>query len=515
LPSKAASPQRRQKRRLSRAGAAPLCYIQQITVADVDREQQFLQAEHRVELHSAELRKELRLTDLVLSQVLYIMGLQWFGTAGKLGSAHIVYWIPAVLLFYIPSAIVVVHLNGEMPLEGGLYQWAKLRFGELAGFLVALNLWATMVLLVASMVSQLVDNLGYAAGPSGAWIVENKSVTIVAGAMFMGGLMWVAVRGLAVAKWLHNGGGVIALLVLAGMALFALPRWLHGGAAVAPASFRFPEVSLLNLNILGKMGFGAFCGFDGCAIFSGEVRSPDVARTIRRSVWLAAPLIAFLYILGTASALAFTRPGDLDLISPTTQALSRGAQAAGLAWLVAPVVGILMVCNITGNASLYNNAVIRLPMVAGWDHLLPEWLARLHPRFRTPVGSILAIGVATFALTVLGNLGTGAQESFQLLNNSGIICWALTYIVMFAIPLVASGEKPRWEVRVAAVAGLGMTLLYVILSIFPIVDVKNAASFTAKTIGVVAAINVAGAWYYWRASKRRDAPLEGDRQGAR
>jgi amino acid transporter len=103
----------------------------------------------------------------------------------------------------------------------------------------------------------------------------------------------------------------------------------------------------------------------------------------------------------------------------------------------------LMICNITGKASLYNNAVIRLPMVAGWDHLLPEWLARLHPRFRTPVGSILCIGFATFALTVLGNPGTGAQASFQLLNNSGLICRALTYLVMFAIPLGTPGEKPR------------------------------------------------------------------------
>jgi glutamate:GABA antiporter len=50
-----------------------------------------------------------------------ITGLQWIGTAGKLGSAHVMYWIPAVLLFYIPSGIVVVHLSREMPLEGGIY----------------------------------------------------------------------------------------------------------------------------------------------------------------------------------------------------------------------------------------------------------------------------------------------------------------------------------------------------------------------------------------------------------
>jgi hypothetical protein len=39
-----------------------------------EREQQFLKAEHLVELRSGELKKELRLGDLVLSQVLYITG---------------------------------------------------------------------------------------------------------------------------------------------------------------------------------------------------------------------------------------------------------------------------------------------------------------------------------------------------------------------------------------------------------------------------------------------------------
>src|SRR5713226_3472242 len=140
-------------------------------------------AEREVRRHSAELKKELRLGDLVLTQILFIAGLFWFGTAGKLGSSHIMYWIPAVLLFYIPSGMVVVHLNREMPLEGGLYQWAKLRFGDMAGFLVALNLWATVVLILASFASLIADNLAYAAGPSGAWIAENKSVTLALGAL--------------------------------------------------------------------------------------------------------------------------------------------------------------------------------------------------------------------------------------------------------------------------------------------------------------------------------------------
>ena len=99
----------------------------------------FLNAEHLVQLQSGELKKELRVGDLVLSQILYIMSFVWLGSAGKLGSGHVMYWIPAVLLFYIPSGMVVLHLNREMPLEGGLYQWAKLRFGAMAGFLIAIN----------------------------------------------------------------------------------------------------------------------------------------------------------------------------------------------------------------------------------------------------------------------------------------------------------------------------------------------------------------------------------------
>jgi amino acid transporter len=92
-----------------------------------------------VEAHSAELRKELGLVDLTLTQVLFIVGLPWVGVAAKQGPAHVFLWLAAIVFFYLPSAAVVIHLNRAMPLEGGLYQWAKLGFNELAGFLVAMN----------------------------------------------------------------------------------------------------------------------------------------------------------------------------------------------------------------------------------------------------------------------------------------------------------------------------------------------------------------------------------------
>lgn len=470
---------------------------------NLELQQQFVASEHLVEARSEELKKELRLGDLVMSQALYIIGIQWLGTAGLLGSAHLMYWIPAVVLFYIPSGIVVIHLSKEMPLEGGLYQWAKLRFGELVGFLVVLNLWATVVLIVGSMVSTFTDSIGYSVGPAGAWIVESKFITATVSALLVSGIALTAIRGLSLAKWIHNIGGAILVLLFAGMVLLAVPRWIHRDAAAAPVAIVFPTFTLLNLNIAAKMGFGAFCGLDGICIFSGEVRDHAVARTLRRSIFVSGPLIALIYILGTASVLAFTVPKELNLISPHTQALVRGAQGTAFAAIAGPAAGLLTMIFIGGGASVYFNSVIRLPMVAGWDHLLPNWLSRLHPSFKTPVGSIIAVAAATFSVTLLGNLGVGAQEAFQFLNNTGLICWALAYLVMFAIPLFARGEKPAFIVQIASLLGFVMTLAYAVLSIFPVVDVKSPWGFTGKAVLLIVSINAVGAGYFRYATRRR------------
>jgi glutamate:GABA antiporter len=94
-----------------------------------------------VESHSAELRKELGLRDLVLHQVVYVVGTIWVGTAAKLGHQQLIFWLAAIAFFYLPQAAVVIDLTKRMPLEGGLYQWARLGIGEMVGFMVAWNLW--------------------------------------------------------------------------------------------------------------------------------------------------------------------------------------------------------------------------------------------------------------------------------------------------------------------------------------------------------------------------------------
>src|ERR1043165_5320462 len=211
---------------------------------DAGEDPRFPASEVDAEKHSGELRKELSLPNLVFTQVLSILGLSWIGTAGKLGTSHLAFWLAAIVLFYVPSAFVVIHLNNEMPLEGGLYQWAKLRFNEMTGFLVAFNLWFYNLMFVSEMGLLVANNLSYILGPSGAWVADSKLVIATASVVITAMLALIARVGLRIGKWVHGLAGFMILFLFAAMACFAIPRWFTGTVAHPPLALSIPAFTL-------------------------------------------------------------------------------------------------------------------------------------------------------------------------------------------------------------------------------------------------------------------------------
>jgi amino acid transporter len=168
-----------------------------------------------------ELRRELGLADLVLMQVVFVVGSAWVGTAAKLGPSQLVFWVLAILSFYLPQAAVVIALNKRMPLEGGLYQWAKAGFGEFIGFLVAWNLWLFAIVIIASFYVMVATNLSYVLGPSMTPVTTAGWYTPVVSVVLAALLIVVGIRGLGVGKWFSGFGGVAQILTY--VALIALP----------------------------------------------------------------------------------------------------------------------------------------------------------------------------------------------------------------------------------------------------------------------------------------------------
>src|SRR5271167_3531281 len=150
--------------------------------------------------HETSLPRRLRLRDLVLTQILCVVGSSWVGIAAGLGRAQALTWIAAMVLFYLPMAVSVIYLNREMPLEGGLYVWARTAFGDTGGFMTAWNVWAYGLATISAILFQIPTEFAYMVGPSAAWLPENKVASLAFLAVLVAALTLASFRGLALGK---------------------------------------------------------------------------------------------------------------------------------------------------------------------------------------------------------------------------------------------------------------------------------------------------------------------------
>jgi amino acid transporter len=455
------------------------------------------------------LKRQLGLRDLVLAQVLCVVGSGWVGVAAELGRAQALTWVAAMLLFYFPMAVVVIGLNRIMPLEGGLYVWAHRAFGGLGGFLTAWNLWVYGIAVTAAILYAIPTELAYLVGPKAAWLPENHLASVVIVGSIVAAVMLAAARGLAWGKWIHNIGGLA--MIAAFVALILLPAWAlwrhPSGQPEMDHGMEFalalPPFNLHSMALFGQMLVGALSGLEYIAIFAGESRQPE--RNITRSVWIASPIICAMFILGTGSVVAFAKPGHIDLIAPIPQTLRIALGNSGVGNVVAITAILLVQLRLLGAASYLFTGVTRLPMAVGWDDLLPKWFTRLHPRWKTPVNSILCTSGLMMLLVVLGSVGVQAQEAFQVLSNASLAHYELMYMAMFAIPMVGTASLrkslPGW-LKWVSLMGFCASLFSLLVSAYPFVDVVNPLSYAAKIAGTVVVSNAAAVVFYKLRNRR-------------
>lgn len=438
-------------------------------------------------------------------QVVFVVGTIWVGWAAKLGQHQVVFWLLAILLFYLPLAAVVIYLNRLMPLEGGLYQWAKFAFNDFVAFMVAWDLWIFGILIMSGIGLIITTNLSYAIGPQAARMPANKLVVTLVSLVLVIGITMASLRGLGVGKWVHNAGGVFLLatfLVLILLPFFSLARGDLN--SYNPFVVVVPALTVFNLNIFSKLALGALTGFEYIAIVAGECRAP--ARNIALSVLIAAPIIALMFIMGTSSVLAYVSPEKVDLIGPIPQVLSLGFSSFGWVGRLISIAILGVVVRQIALMSIYFTGNTRLPMVAGWDRLLPSWFSRLHSRHKTPVNSILFVGAVTLTFGIVSLIGVGHQEAFQLLDNAAGVFYASTYMVLFAIPIVGMrsfGVRSPWWLKLVSASGFLVSLFYIGFTVVPIISVESRLAFAAKIILVVIVANAIGAFVFVTGKRKK------------
>jgi amino acid transporter len=160
---------------------------------------------------------------------------------------------------------------------------------------------------------------------------------------------------------------------------------------------------------------------------------------------------------------------------------------------------LLLQLRILGAASFLFTGITRLPMAAGWDHLIPAWFSRLHPRYKTPTNSVLVAAILIASFGVLASAGKHAAETFNLLNNASSEFYVIAYLVMFAIPILGmklfTNRVPLWVLTLSSI-GFLVVLFTFFLNAYPFDGTDAPIPFATKLLGVTVLINIVGYTFF-------------------
>ena len=222
-------------------------------------------AERAVEERSVALKKPLGLRDLVLTQILFVVGSSWVGTAAKLGQAHLFFWLLAILLFYIPQAAVVIYLSRSNAARRRHLSMGQARLQRVRRIYCRLESLAAIDHRDRARrnVYRPLTSLTRSARGA-AWMPDSKWCVSLISAALVGGLGWTCVRGLSLGKWLHNVGAFAMLVVYAALILLPFVGLARGELkAYQPLQLALPAMSIFYcFNIFTKLAVGALSGFE-------------------------------------------------------------------------------------------------------------------------------------------------------------------------------------------------------------------------------------------------------------
>lgn len=460
--------------------------------------------------HSIHLPRALTLRDLVLFNIVAVLSLRWLATAAAAGPSSIALWVLAGLFFFIPQGIAVSDMAARFPAEGGIYFWTKRTFGEGHAFLCGWCYWVNNILYYPNLLISTAVIGTYAIGRGNTGLVNDWHYIIAATLI----ALWLAVLmnivGLKTGKWLQNVGALGAYIpgaMLIGFGIHA--AFTRPSATPLTLHTIIPNLgSLSELNLWASIAF-AFAGLELCAVMGDEIENPR--RALPRSIYISAPLIAFLYIAGTASVLWLVPSGDVNIVSGFLQALEVGAKDFGQAMIwVAPAAAALYVLGNVGGVGAWLTGPARVAFVIGLDRYFPPAFGRVHPRWKTPHVAILTQAVLATVFLLLSVLGKGTtvEKAYLILLDTMLLVYFIPYIYLFISYLVVRLGEPAptaapWYGRRAAagvigLSGLLLTLLAMIVATVPPSNTTDPWLFRLKVIGGAGLFVILGGVVYWR-----------------
>jgi len=335
-------------------------------------------------------------------------------------------------LIAITGALTYAELGTMFPEAGGQYHYLKQAFGPLWGFLFG---WTALLAIQGGPIAYLGVAFGNYLGafvpffssehviasiPLGLWtwqantaqLAGCSAIAVLSGVNYFGAKQGAAVQGLLTAIKLLS----VALLI--GLGLSAPAKVSVEWAAPLPPVNLLPAMGLALVAVLGN-----FDGWYQATFSAGEIQRPE--RNLPLGMIGGTALVGLLYLLVN---LVYFRAMPLADVA----ASGRIGEEATTA-LLGPAAGRLMAAavliSIFGclSSGIIGASRIGLPMSD--DAPAFRWLARIHPRYRTPTAGIVTLAVWSMLLVLSGSY----EQLFEYSLFSSFIFHAITCLALFRL----------------------------------------------------------------------------------
>jgi glutamate:GABA antiporter len=451
--------------------------------------------------------------DVLLFNIAAILGPRWIAAAAHNGTSSISLWVLAAVLFFLPTALVVVELSTRFPHEGGLYVWSKEAFGEFHGFVSGWTYWVYTFFYFPGLLMASAAMGAYIGGANAAHFAQDRAFLMLGSFFLLFLAVWLNIIGLNIGKWLQNAGGIgtyVPLVMLIGMGAYV---WhTRGSVTHFTTANMMPVWNWGTLNFWPQIAF-AFTALELVSTMSEEVREPH--KTFPRAILGSGVLIAAAYILGTFALLAMIPAGAVDPKSGVFQAMTAGSVSLGIAFF-GIIAAILAMFGNAGGVGSTVAGVARIPFVVGIDRYMPAAFGKIHPKWKTPWVSILVQAGISCVILLLIQINETANNAYQILVDAGTILYFIPFLYMYgaAIKLAYRPDRAanpnaalipggRFGVWCASMLGMVVVIGGIALSLIPPAEATNVWLFEGKLVGGTLGAFLLGLVLYFRGARSK------------
>ncbi len=204
--------------------------------------------------------------------------------------------------------------------------------------------------------------------------------------------------------------------------------------------------------------FFAYIGFDAISTAAEETKDPQ--RNMPIGIIGGLAICTLIYVVVGWVATGIVPYQELRAADP----LSRALQVAGLT-KVSWIVSAGAVVALTAVLLVFQYGQPRIFMAMARDGLLPQWAAKIHPRFRTPVTSTIVTGV----VVGLGALVADENEIYDLTNIGTLAAFAIVCLGVLMLRIREPERLRPFRVpMVGAVALLGASACVYVMKGLPL-----------------------------------------------